>query len=170
MKKAHQGGVSARPPEPKGPPRPRPQLVEATRAPVVKEEPEQPGHRRASGPVRPESPEGSVDYRGGRSSESDPEGPVGSASPEREHHQLEVEAGVGVGASGGPLGPRVHQHRSRSPAAPRAPRRRGPRPGHRGGVKHQRHYRNLPSYQDPAGDRQLHHRAPYHRGVREEDL
>ena len=164
LKKAQSSGI-ARPSEPKGPPRSRPQLTEATRAPLVKEERAESVHHQRTGTVQPDSPGSSVDYRGGRSpTPSGPEEGPESPSPRRE------DPHPSGGAASGHLGSREHPPRSRSPQH-RGQRKRGPRPGHRGGVKHQKHYRNLPTYQDTSRDHWPRHRGPHPpRGVIEEDL
>lgn len=161
LRKASGPSGARRPPEPPHPPRARPRLTEApvVSPVVVKQEKVEEERAVRTGIVQPDSPGTDLDWEGDEDrSESLSEGRRAAGSPDvgagEARHQPE-SAGGGAGGRI-PEGPPVHRPRSRTP-----PRRkpRGSRPGHRGGAKHQRKYRD-------------HHQAGVtrHRAWREEDL
>ena len=140
LKKASSSVGARKPPEPPHPPRGRPRLLEAPVVTPVKEEEIKQEKSGRTGTVQPDSPGSEPDWEAEEEhSESGSEGRRASPSPARlggeERHQSVV---AGTGAGRGLQYPPEHRDRSRT----RTRRRRGPRPGHRGGAKHQRHYRD----------------------------
>ena len=139
LKKASTASGARKPPEPPHPPRSRAKLVEAPAVGlVVKQEdpPAAPAAAAASHP--PESP-GSVDWGAEEESSKSEREADPSPTPSRKRGEVYRQPVVGsVGAGRGTEHPPEHRERSRSPRKKKA---RGSRPGHRGGARHQRHYR-----------------------------
>ena len=132
-----------RPPEPPHPPRSRAKLVEASVAPVpVKQEEAKADRPTRAPPVAPASPVSEVDWEG-EDERSRSESEKGGPSPSSPPYKEEVAAhptGERSGAGRRSHPPAEHRDRSRSP---HRKRHRGPRPGHRGGAKHQKRYRDI---------------------------
>ena len=142
-KTAAQTGGHQRPPEPPLPPRVAPILAEAPQPPTVKVEVKA-EPRAATGYFQPDSSP-SPDYGNDTPSEQEEQEEAGSpdkqpADSPRPRHRPEGNSGAARGHSSH----RGHRDRSRTP---RPRRQRGPRPGHRGGVKHQKRYREYSGHQ-----------------------
>lgn len=152
LRKAEKG--AAKPPEPATPPRgvggnegAGERRLRAEEE--VKEEPR--GSSPAGKHPAPESPGGnSADY--GDPSES------WSEDRRREGEAVSPQPGA-YPKSGGAKAPEEHHPGHRERSRERGPRRpRGPRPGHRGGARHQKRYRE---HQQP-GEHRFHHRSSGH--------